>query len=477
MLDRFFRMLMGNKARPRKDAGHGRLFPSRREQAAFRKLNVVAPLVSEANPPPVKVVTHSSSPLAAPPDKAIVCREAILGKDKRVAGYSLSLGYKINPRIRASSISIQRLYDKVLTRNLQNMGIQRLLVHRLAFVDVSASSLETSVLDEPQPQGIVYVVGTNTQLLANHEFSLAGLMRLKTLGYRIGLRAAAGEKSAMASFLEQADFLFIDIGNSDIPVISDQIEAALRQAPAIKFVATNIQTLEEYSVCAGLPFAYYQGPFITSREALDAPKVDAGRAKILDVLNRLRNEAELAELTGLLRQNLALSYKLLRYINSPGMGLIHPVVTLEQALIVLGRQKFYRWLTLLLFTSGKTPGLDWAVMENALIRARLAELFAQNDLSADERDELFVAGLFSLLDVVLSMPMDVVLKQVNLPPVVNEALLSQAGKYAPYLTLAIACEQSDSANIVALAQAIGQDIWRVNGLHLDAMLWAQQLGE
>lgn len=477
MLDRIIRMFMGNKARRRKDDELGGLFASLAQDAAFRKLNAVAPLVGEVDKTPVQVLTHSSSPLASPPAKSIVCREAVLGKNKRVAGYTLSLGYKINPRVRASSISIQRLYDKVLVRNLQDMGIQRLLAYRLAFVDVSASSLEMPFLEEPHPQGIVYVVGTNTQLAANHASSLAGLARLRALGYRTGLRADVVGSLDMTPFLALVDFLFIDVGNSDIPIISDQMDAALRLAPAIRFVATNIQTLEEYNVCVSLPFAYYQGLFITSREKLDAQRMDAGRLKILELLNKLRSDAETSELTALIKQNLALSYKLLRYINSPGMGLTHKVATLEQALLVLGWQKFYRWLTLLLFTSGETSGLDWAVMENALIRARLAELCAQDALSSSERDELFVAGMFSLLDVVLSMPMEDVLKQVSLPPLVGEVLLYQEGKYAPYLDLAIACEQSDNEHVAVLAQAIGLDIWHVNGFHLDAMLWAQQIGE
>jgi len=477
MLDRFLRMLRGNRTKRRRDAELDGLFTSRAQRAAFRKLNAVAPLVSEVNKPPVEVVTRSSSPLASQPPKSIMCREAVLGKNRRVSGYILSLGYKINPRVRASSVSIQRLYDKVLVRNLEDMGIQQLLAYRLAFVDVSVSSLEMAFLEVPQPRGIVYVVGTNTQLVANHASSLAGLDRLKALGYRIGLRADAVETARMAPFLERSDFLFVDIGNSDIPVISDRMDAALRLAPAIRFVATNIQTLEEYGVCVGLPFAYYQGPFIASREKLNAPKLDAGRIKILQLLNKLRSDVESSELTALIKQNLALSYKLLRYINSPGMGLLQTVATLEQALMALGRQRFYRWLTLLLFTSGETSGLDWAVMENALIRARLAELCAQDALSAAERDELFVAGMFSLLDVVLSMPMEDVLKQVSLPPLVDEALLHQQGKYAPYLDLAVACEQSDNENVAALAHAVGLDIWRVNGFHIDAMLWAQQIGD
>jgi EAL and modified HD-GYP domain-containing signal transduction protein len=301
------------------------------------------------------------------------------------------------------------------------------------------------------------------------------LARLRERGYRIGLRVAAAAAADGIPFVEAADFVFIDVAAADIPAIKDQMNAAARRAPAVKFVATNIQTLEEYQVCARLPFAFHHGPFVTRREKLDAPGMDAGRIKLIELLNKLRGDAELAELAALIKQNLALAYKLLRYINSPGMGRVHPVVTPEQALFVLGRQTLYRWLTLLLFTSGTAPGLDWAVMENALVRARLAELAAQEALSADERDELFVAGMFSLLDVVLLTPLEVVLEQVKLPAPVSEALLHRQGKYAPYLALAVACEHADNGRVAVLAHAVGLDIWRVNHLHLDAILWAQRI--
>lgn len=472
MLDRLFGLLRG-KAGLRKDIERGGLFASRAQKAAFRKLNAVAPLVSGTHEAPVRVAAHSSGPLEQT-GNSIVRREAVLGSNQRVAGYLFSLVYQANPRVRAASISLQRLYDRVLLRNLHVMGVQRLLEHRLAFVEVSASSLDMPFIETLLPQGTVYVMGASTPFAENHAPHLA---RLKTLGYRIGLRAAGANIPDSFPFWDQVDFLFIDIGNSDIPLINDLMERAARRSPAMKFVATDIRTFEEYRVCAKLPFSSYQGPFITNREKLDAPGMDAGRIKIIDLLNRLRGDAEVAELASLIRQNLALAYKLLRYINSPGMGQAHKIVTPEQALMVLGRQKLYRWLTILLFTSGKTPGLDWAVMENALVRARLAELLARDALTANERDELFVAGLFSLLDVVLSMPLDAVLKQVNLPAQVSEALLHQQGRYAPYLALAIACEQSDDANIAVLAQVVGLDVWRVNYFHLEAMLWAQQVGE
>jgi EAL and modified HD-GYP domain-containing signal transduction protein len=306
---------------------------------------------------------------------------------------------------------------------------------------------------------------------------LRHLTRLKRLGYRIGLYGTGVDSPGMSPFVDLADFLFVDMGGNDIPTIRNQVGAIVRQAPSMKFVANNIQTLEEFGVCQKLPIAFYQGAFITSREKWDTPRIDAGRIKILELLNKLRGDADMAELTRLIKQDPALSFKLLRYINSPGMGLLHKIGTLDQALVVLGQQKLYRWLTLLLYTSGNTRGLDWAILENALVRARLAELIARDSLSANERDELFVAGVFSLLDIVLGMPMADVLKQVSLPPLVNDVLLDHTGKYAPYLGLAIACEQSEGADIAVMSQAVGLDSKQVNLLQVEAMIWAQQVGE
>lgn len=477
MLNRIVEMFRGGKAQKHKDARPDTQASPAGHNDAFIKLNALAPLASEIKDSSASVAGNPEAMGETQANKSIVCREAVLGKDQRVAGYAFSLRYEVNQRVRAASTNIQRLYDKVLLRNLQVMDIQRLLEHRLAFIDVSASSLEMPLLEELQPQGVVYVVGANAQLLADHESCLASLTRLKGLGYRIGLYGAGVDSPGMSPFVKLADFIFVDMGGNDIPTIKNQVGVIVSQAPSTKLVATNIQTLEEFGVCRKLPFVFYRGAFITSREKWDTPRLDAGRIKILELLNKLRGDMDVAELTRLIKQDPALSFKLLRYINSPGMGLVHKIGTLDQALVVLGQQKLYRWLTLLLYTSGNAQGLDWAIMENALVRARLAELIAKDSLPANERDELFVAGVFSLLDIVLAMPMQDVLKQVSLPAMVNDVLLRQAGKYAPYLELAIACEQADGADIDAMSQSLGLDSKQVNLLQIEAMIWAQQVGE
>ena len=112
-----------------------------------------------------------------------------------------------------------------------------------------------------------------------------------------------------------------------------------------------------------------------------------------------------------------------------------------------------------------------------MVGARLAELCASDSLSKNECDELFIAGVFSLLDVLLRTSIEKVLDQVSLPPLVVEALLQRSGKYSPYLKLAIACEGADQERVIALSNVIGLDLTQIMANHMDALIWAGEASQ
>lgn len=472
MISRFIKKILSKDAAAAKADTKGNATAS--GDPEFALLNELAPVtINGGGAQPVQDARADGGAAGTLPS-SVVCREAVLNKERRVAGYSFTLSRNINQRVRASSAIVQRLYDEVLLRNILYMDIKRLLGHRLAFIPVLPSSLWHPLLEQLPREGVVLVVNALEQLANASEIFLAQLGTLKAAGFRIALQGNI-DLPGLQPFIEQADFVFVDIGNTDLPTITTQIDAVSKLAFDKALVATNIRTLDEFRVCAKLPFLYFQGAFVTSREEWVAPRMDAGRIRILDLLNRIRKDAESSELAQIFKQDPALSFKILRYINSAGSGLTRKVDSIDQALLMLGRQNLYRWLTLLLFTSGSSDTLDWALLENALVRARLAELSAGDALTAKERDELFVAGIFSLLDILLQLPMAQVLQQISLPPLAEEALLHKRGKYAPYLELAIACEEFDQERISDLAAQLGLELAHVNAYHADALIWAEQL--
>ena len=423
-------------------------------------------------------VAAAAEPVAKPAAKSasVMRREAMLGRDQKVAAYTFMLRRALDDQRDSNLPDVQRLYDETLLGNLQRMDIARLLGQRLAFVPISPASLDLPLLDGWPAAGTVLLLNVVAQPPVDESLR-ARLGELKLRGFSFAVHAEEVMRPEWHVLLQHADYVLVDVNSEDIPAITAQIAVVSKVATGKRFVATGVQTLEAFHMCHKLQFALFVGPFITRRETLDKPAMGPSRAKVLDLMNRVRSGAEQPELAAQFRHDPVLSVRLLRYVNSPGMGLMHKVGGIEQALMVMGQDKLYRWLTLILFTGGKAQELDQAVLENALVRGRVAEQLAGRALFAKARDEIFVAGLFSLLDIVMGMPMEQVLKQISLPAEITEAITAQRGPYAPYLALAIACEQDDQSSIETLAKQIGREVDDINAVHMDALLWAQQLSD
>ena len=192
---------------------------------------------------------------------------------------------------------------------------------------------------------------------------------------------------------------------------------------------------------------------------------------ILQLMQLVQNNEDVPKLENILKRDPALTYKLLSYINSAGFGAARRVESLRQAIALMGYAPLYRWLTLLL-ASASTRGYSPVLMETAVVRGRLTELLGQKGLAKAEAENLFVAGMFSLLDRLLGLPMKEVLDTVPLPAEVVRGLLTRDGLYGPYLALAEACELS--SNLVgSLATALDLSPLEVNKAHLSALAWAQ----
>ena len=204
--------------------------------------------------------------------------------------------------------------------------------------------------------------------------------------------------------------------------------------------------------------------------------MNRAQAIILQLMLMVTTNEDIPSIEGVLKRDPALSYKLLRFINSVGFGSGsgRGIQSLRQAIGLLGYAPLYRWLTLVLaiaISSGYLPVL----MEAAVVRGRLAELLGAPALGHGEGENLFVAGMFSLLDRLLGLPMKEVLDAILLPDQMVRALPTRGGRYGPYLALAEACELN--SNLVAsLASLLGLSPPKVNKAHLSALAWAQNVG-
>lgn len=200
-----------------------------------------------------------------------------------------------------------------------------------------------------------------------------------------------------------------------------------------------------------------------------------GHAVLLELLEKLRNKEEIRKIELLFKRDVAASFKLLRYINSAGFNLSCEIQSIRHAVEILGYQPLYRWVTLLLVTAGE-GGTPPALMKKAVVRGRLAELLGKEMLAPADCDNLFIVGVFSLLEDILELPMDQVLEAIRLPEPIVDALLHRQGLYGPFLALAEACEQEGGNDIENLACALQLEVDKVRRHYLSAQAWAGSLG-
>ncbi len=213
----------------------------------------------------------------------------------------------------------------------------------------------------------------------------------------------------------------------------------------------------------------------------DAPPKPAGRASVptdvntvMALINGVDRERPVAELEGLLKRDPTLAFRLMRYLNSPAFGLSVEINSFGHALMMLGYQRLKRWLALLLASSAKGNNAK-PVMHAAIRRGLLMEELAREQGDAEMRGEMFICGVFSLLDRLLQQPFSELLPNVPVPERVQQALRGDGGPFMPYLELVHAIEQESLLDIRERSESLMLGMVTVNRAVLRALRAARQL--
>ena len=395
---------------------------------------------------------------------SFLVREPLLDPKQRV------LGYEIRWQDAGAPVSAADLEALVGFVAAQVNDAQRgwLLRDKLLFLEAVPAMLSTDALHDLPPQHTVLSIKTSE--LANPA-TLAAVQALRAGGVGILLREAdlARIGSRLPSICSYAEVRFTGV---DVAAQA-RVYAGLKQS-SVRMVGRPVATWADYDACAALGIDAFVGKLhLTPRPGPEVKGMNPAQTLIMQLMQMVRQEADIGQLEGVLKRDATLSYKLLRFINSAGFGAGREVTSLRQALTLLGYQPLYRWLTLLLATAS-TSGYSPVLLETAVVRGRLAELLGLAALGKAEAENVFVAGMFSLLDRLLGLPMKEVLEAIQLSDDVVEALLTRGGKYGPYLALAEACELN-SHLVASLAASLNLSPLDVNQAHLSALAWAQSV--
>jgi EAL and modified HD-GYP domain-containing signal transduction protein len=204
------------------------------------------------------------------------------------------------------------------------------------------------------------------------------------------------------------------------------------------------------------------------------PEMQADLQVIIELMARVDQGESIEKLEATLRRDPSLAFKLMRYLNSAAFGFTVEVSSFRHAIMLLGYSKLKRWLALLLTTASKNANMR-PVMFAAVRRGMFMEELAGANAETEVRDEMFICGMFSLLDRMLHQPFDHLLKNVPVPERVSQALVHRSGPYHPYLELARAIEAESLFDFRAAAEQLMLDPREINHAVLRALGKAKHL--
>lgn len=415
-------------------------------------------------PPPTITLDETDTAVAS---SGLLTRQAIIGRKYQPEGYVFALRSGV---VESRLDPLER--DRLLLTVVEQLGVERLCRYRTLWLPLSPQVLGTPLLERLPPTSTVLMLDVGAEAPAPTEMVGAALARGK--GFRVCLadfRATPAQKM----WLPHADTIEINTALVNPIEASEIPQRLLKAGSAAGVLASHLESFEEFEFCHKANYLLFRGDFLTRREQMPRnARMAPDRVTVCSLLNRLRAGAEVDEVSEPFRNSPELSYRFLRYINSVGFGLQIKVASVKQGMVYLGRNKLYRWLTLLLFNPDQGRSTDAALLEQALVRARMMEILGAERLSKVHADELFIVGIFSVLDVLLKLPMSVALDPLKLPEAVHGALVNDVGDYAPYLRLALACEANDAQKTAEHAGLLGFSVDRVNTAHFEALAFAQE---
>jgi len=288
-------------------------------------------------------------------------------------------------------------------------------------------------------------------------------MEMRNRGHQIALDDFSPAVSDMA-LLKVAHIVKLDVSQYS----ADQLQKAVvaLKARGLKLVAERIETVADFDRCVALGFDSFQGYFLQHPQTFSAKPVPANKLGTLRLVAVLQSDdSSIGDVERMIAQDVSLSYRVLRCINSSYYGFSKKIESIRQAVVILGFEKLRQLCALIALRAleDRPPSM----FIDAMTRARLCERIGQ--LRGGDGGSFFITGLFSTLDVLTGIPMKDLLKELPLTAEVAQALTTQDGRLGVVLREVMAYERGTWTPSVY--SGIAPETMQTE--YLEAIAWAE----
>jgi len=399
-----------------------------------------------------------------------IARQAIFDRQLKVFGYELlsrSCADGTTAAARDLMASLQ-----VISHSLLSMGMENVLAGKHAFVNFPEELLEDQrALVLPPETTVIEILETVNPTPA----ALAACRELRRKGYTLALDDFV-PGNGWSQFMKMVGILKVDFRATSR---AEQGRLVKRYAPqGIRMLAEKVETQAEFRDAREMGYHYFQGYFFARPVVLARQEIPVCKLSHLRILEQIhRPELNYPAIQELIRREVSLASKLLRFINSALFAWDQPVQSIVQALTAMGDQEIRRWVSLAALPA-LTVDKPEELMRTALIRARFCELLAPGAGLGHCTSDLFLIGLFSLLDAMLDRPLHETLAEIKLNGAIAAVLLNQAGgddRMASVYALVRQYEAGRWDALAATARRLNLSKDQIPELYLESVTWSEQV--
>jgi c-di-GMP phosphodiesterase len=390
-----------------------------------------------------------------------VARQPILDLRGRVHGYELLFRSGADAFFHADGdVATRTMLDNAIV-----FGLEKMTCGLPAFVNCTAESLT---------QGLVLALSASTKVLEILEdieptpSLIAACRELKAAGFRLALDDFIW-KPELKPLVQLADYIKVDFSLTDR---AERKRLLKRLNPfTVALIAEKIETQEEYDEAREDGFALFQGYYFCRPVLLQNRKVPANRLSHIEILNLLHQDSyDVLRMSHLVKRDAALTYRLLRLINSPTYAFRGQVSSVQTALMVVGEETFRR-IAILAIPCELNLGQPPEVLRMAFVRGKFCELGA--GLCALDPTEQYLMGMLSLLPAMLQAPMKELTSALAVRGEIRRALEGEPNPERVLLQWIECHEQGDWAMSDAVVQANGLSLGEVIHFYNEAIEWAE----
>ncbi len=301
---------------------------------------------------------------------------------------------------------------------------------------------------------------------------IAACKKLKQLGYTLALDDFVYQKK-YEPLLELADIIKVDFLLSDV---EEQEKLAKMLIPrGIRMLAEKVETHEVYEQAKQMGYQLFQGYFFAKPVIVSRKDIPTNKLQFLRILKDVHaEEIEFKKLAETIQSEVSLSYKLLKLINSAAFALRHKVTNILQALSLLGIREIRSWVSLLSISS-MADDKPAELVVSSLVRARFCQQLAAAIGFEGRKSDLFLMGLFSLLDTIMSRPLDEILREITVEEDIQAALLGEPGTFHSLIKLITVIDKGEWEEMSQISAELGIEEAQISQAYKDAVTWAYDI--